>query len=231
MPARFSASVLAHATSGGVPRQNPQIGRMKTGLFGRGGIQLLPRRPALLGQDIGHVEDSTADRRSAWSQSIRRAASGARARRSDPGCRGSSARAERRKHALQSFPVHMRMAVDQARHDRTSLQIEDARVRRDMRIDLRGGAYCEDSVTGDRDRSRDREPGIDGNDLRVRQNNVGGPGHGQIAIACASRRWSATATRPPPGSRSTHSAEPKNGDPFAPRAAAMPSLFKPSNTA
>ncbi len=34
MPARRSASVLAQATSGGVERQNPQIERMNTGLFG-----------------------------------------------------------------------------------------------------------------------------------------------------------------------------------------------------
>ena len=34
MPARRSASVLAHETSGMVWRQKPQIERMKTGLFG-----------------------------------------------------------------------------------------------------------------------------------------------------------------------------------------------------
>jgi hypothetical protein len=68
----------------------------------------------------------------------------------------------------------VRVVVDQAGDDGLAGEIDAARVGPGETIDVRGAADGDDAIASDGDRLRDREAVVDGDDLTVGENDVGG---------------------------------------------------------
>jgi hypothetical protein len=140
----------------------------------RRGVKLLPRRPTLLGEDFGHVEiiGRIADRHRHDPR-----AGLCRARQLGDAILDVANRAhrpERRIDALEALAVHVGVAVDQSRHHRPAPEVDDARIGCDVLRHRRVGADGEDARAGNRDRLRDAELAVDGDNPAVAQDQVGG---------------------------------------------------------
>jgi len=83
---------------------------------------------------------------------------------------------ERGKHVAQRLAIGMGVAVGDARHDGFALQVDDPRRRSGVRCHRGIRPDRQDAVAGDCDRLRDRENGIDRNDLAVLENEIGRDG-------------------------------------------------------
>ena len=161
----------------------------------RGGVELLPRRPALLGEDVGHVEviGRIADRHG--DDPLARLLAAGELGDAVLDVLDRAHPAERREDVAQRLAVHVGVAVDQARHDGAALEIEHARGGRGVRGHRGIGADRKDLVAGNGDRLGDRGAGVDGDDLGVLQDEVGRPcggglrGGGQTQSRCQGLRW------------------------------------------
>jgi hypothetical protein len=141
-------------------------------------VEFLPRRPALLGEDLGQVEiiGWIADRHGDDPFARLLGAGQFGDAVLDVADRANAS--ERGKHVAQGLAVHMGVAVGDAGNDRFALEIKDAR-RRTAQSRHRGvRPDRQDPVAGNGDCLRHRGCGIDGDDLPVGENEIGRSGCG-----------------------------------------------------
>jgi hypothetical protein len=143
-------------------------------MIGRGGIELLPGRPALLRKNAGHVEivGLVADRHGDDPLAARGCARELGDAALDVGD-GAHA-SERGVDAFETLAIHVGMAIDEAGHDGAAGEVDHARRRGDMLGDRGVRADRENLVARDRYRRSDGEIAIDGDDLAVLEDEVGG---------------------------------------------------------
>ncbi len=82
---------------------------------------------------------------------------------------------ERGEDVAQRLAIHMGVAVGEAGNDGLALQVDHPRRRTDMRGHCGIRPDRHDTVAGDDNRLCDRERRVDGDDLAVLENEIGGP--------------------------------------------------------
>ena len=88
-----------------------------------------------------------------------------------------------------SWPVALSDSnVPSPKHDSTSAQIDAPRIRAPKTRDVLIGAHRDHAVSPDRNRLRNREAVIDGDDLPVRENHIGSWGLRMNNRGCAQQR-------------------------------------------